>query len=42
MLVTHHNLHFLYSMMEQARASIAEGRFMAFKKSFMERFRGMV
>jgi len=42
MLVTHHNLHFLYIMMEEARASITEGRFMSFKKSFMQRFRGRV
>ncbi len=42
MLVTHHNLQFLYTMMEQARNSIAEGTFINFKKSFLERFRGKV
>jgi len=42
MLVTHHNLQFLYTMMEEARASIAQGRFSAFKKSFLHRFRGKV
>ncbi|MCK5735573.1 MAG: tRNA guanosine(34) transglycosylase Tgt [Spirochaetaceae bacterium] len=42
MLVTHHNLQFLYTMMEQARNSISEGRFLDFKKSFLQRFRGKV
>lgn len=42
MLVTHHNLHFLYSMMEQARNAIRDGIFMEFKKSFLQRFRGKV
>lgn len=40
MLVTWHNLQFLYSMMEDARLAIAEGRFMKFKEDFMSRFRG--
>ena len=40
MLVTHHNLQFLYTMMEDARAAIRSGRFMAFKSSFLTRFRG--
>lgn len=42
MLVTHHNLQFLYDMMEQARNAIVKGTFPGFKKSFLERFRGKV
>jgi len=42
MLVTHHNLQFLYTMMEEARTSIKKGSFLKFKKSFLQRFRGKV
>ncbi len=42
MLVTHHNLQFLYTMMDQARNAINEGEFLSFKSSFLERFRGKV
>lgn len=40
MLVTQHNLQFLYSMMDDARVAITEGRFLAFKEAFLQRFRG--
>ncbi len=42
MLVTHHNLQFLYTMMDQARNAINKGEFLSFKSSFLERFRGKV
>ena len=42
MLVTEHNLQFLYDMMADARQAIAEGRFRSFKNQFLERFRGRV
>ena len=37
-LVTHHNLYFLYSMVEKAGAAIRDGRFPEFKKTFLMRF----
>ena len=42
MLVTYHNLYFLYKMMEEARASIKNNTFSNFKKNFLEKFRGKV
>ncbi len=42
MLVTQHNLQFLYSMMEDARTAITENRFKPFKDAFLLRFRGRV
>ncbi len=40
MLVTEHNLYFLYNFMKRIRQALKEGRFMAFKKSFLENFEG--
>lgn len=40
MLTTGHNLHFLAVMMEEARASIREGRFAAWRDEFAARRRG--
>lgn len=37
-LNTWHNLHFYQSLMSQARQAIEQGRFMAFRKAFLERF----
>ncbi len=42
MLVTQHNLHFLYVMMEKARNAIRLDEFMKFKNDFLQRFRGKV
>ncbi len=38
MLVTQHNLHFLYRFMEEVRASVREDRFRAYKKDFLTRY----
>ena len=38
MLVTEHNLHFLYRFMEEIRQSIRENRFQSYKKDFMDRY----
>jgi len=38
MLVTEHNLHFLYTFMEEIRQSIRENRFLAYKTSFLNRY----
>ncbi|OQY34872.1 MAG: tRNA guanosine(34) transglycosylase Tgt [Spirochaetaceae bacterium 4572_59] len=38
MLVTEHNLHFLYRFMAEIRLSIREDRFKAFKRDFMKRY----
>lgn len=38
MLLTHHNLHFLISLMAGVRTSIKEDRFPEFKKSFYEKY----
>lgn len=35
MLATVHNVHFYLTLMEQIRAALAEGRFMAFKRRFL-------
>jgi len=40
MLITHHNLLFIHTLMERVRRSIREGRFVSLKSSFLERFRG--
>ncbi|MBI9100803.1 MAG: tRNA guanosine(34) transglycosylase Tgt [Spirochaetales bacterium] len=39
MLVSEHNLAFLYKMMEEIRESIREDRFMAYKKKFLSRYK---
>lgn len=39
MLVTHHNLQFLYTMMENVRKSIENGEFKAYKEAFLNEFR---
>lgn len=39
MLVTHHNLQFLYTMMENARQAIVRGEFKEFKEAFLDEFR---
>jgi len=39
-LITHHNLLFIYTLMERVRRSIRKGEFSSFKTSFLERFRG--
>jgi queuine tRNA-ribosyltransferase len=36
MLATQHNLHFLQTLMRDIRQAIREGRFAAFKRSFLE------
>ena len=38
-LTTRHNLHFLQNLMAEIRASIREGRFTAFKRSFLESYK---
>lgn len=38
MLVTQHNLQFIYTMMEEVRNAITDGEFTAYKNSFLERF----
>jgi len=38
MLLTHHNLQFLFTMMEEARGAIRNGTFLGFKTAFLERF----
>jgi len=38
MLLTHHNLQFVFTMMEEARKAIRNGAFPNFKRSFLERF----
>ena len=38
MLVTQHNLHFLYRFMEEVRESIRENRFRAYKQDFLKRY----
>ena len=38
MLLTHHNLHFYAKLVEGARTAIREGRFLAYRKAFMERY----
>jgi len=36
MLATHHNLYFMHKLLDQIRTSIAEGRFLKFKRSFLK------
>ena len=38
MLASYHNLYFLHNLVQEARTAIEEGRFLAFKKSFLKRF----
>jgi queuine tRNA-ribosyltransferase len=38
MLVTRHNLHFLMSLMQDIRQAIRDGRFLSFKRSFLETY----
>lgn len=38
MLVTHHNLSFMYHFMEELRSSIVKGEFQCFKKDFLENY----
>jgi queuine tRNA-ribosyltransferase len=38
MLTTHHNLHFLYSMMSEIRENIICGTFLKYKKDFLESY----
>jgi len=38
MLLTHHNLQFVFTMMEEAREAIRNGTFLGFKNAFLERF----
>lgn len=40
MLATEHNLTYLFNLMERIRQSIREGRFLSFKKEYLERFYG--
>jgi len=39
MLLTHHNLQFIFTMMEEVRGAIRDGVFLSFKSAFLERFR---
>ena len=41
MLLTHHNLQFLFTMLEEARGAIRNGTFLSFKSAFLERFRAV-
>ena len=38
-LTTYHNLAFMASLMEQVRASIEQGKFAQFRRSFLSRYR---
>lgn len=38
MLLTEHNLTYLYTLMERTKAAIREGRFKQFKREYLERF----
>jgi len=38
MLLTHHNLQFIFTMMEEAREAIRNNTFLGFKNAFLERF----
>jgi len=38
MLLTHHNLQFVFTMMKEVRRAITNGTFLDFKRSFLERF----
>ncbi|MDR3131336.1 MAG: tRNA guanosine(34) transglycosylase Tgt [Treponema sp.] len=38
MLVSYHNLYFLHRLVKDAREAINEGRFMSFKKSFLDEY----
>ena len=38
MLLTNHNLYFLVNTMKKIQTAIEEGRFMAYKKEFYERY----
>jgi len=38
MLVTEHNLYFLHQFMSEIRLSLREGRFLQYKKNFLDRF----
>ncbi len=40
MLATEHNLTYLYTLLERIKASIREGRFVEFKKEYLERYYG--
>jgi queuine tRNA-ribosyltransferase len=40
MLMTQHNIHFYQNMMQQIRDAIGEGRFSAFARNFLMRYRG--
>ena len=40
MLLTHHNLQFIHSMMQDARAAISRGEFLRYKNDFLDRFEG--
>ncbi len=41
MLVTHHNLQFVYDMINDARKAIGRGEFLHYKKGFLSRFGNM-
>jgi queuine tRNA-ribosyltransferase len=40
MLASYHNLYFLHQLVKEARLAIAEGRFVPFKKAFLEEYAG--
>jgi queuine tRNA-ribosyltransferase len=42
MLASYHNIHFLHTLVKNARTAIREGRFLSFKKEFLERYAGAV
>jgi queuine tRNA-ribosyltransferase len=41
MLASYHNLYFLHQLVKQAREAINAGRFMSFKKSFLDEYTGL-
>ena len=40
-LATLHNLHFVLRLMDEARESILQGRFVAFKEQFLSEYRSI-
>jgi queuine tRNA-ribosyltransferase len=40
MLVSYHNLYFLYKLVEDARSAIREDRFLSFKSAFLNQYTG--
>jgi queuine tRNA-ribosyltransferase len=40
MLASYHNLYFLHALVKDARAAIAEDRFMQFKNDFLKEYTG--